>query len=365
MNIKTKLPFKGYLRTNWSRDPFTFGAYSHIAKGSGIEDLKIAGAPLNDRIFFAGEAMNTHYQSTVHAAIESGQENAQSIITLGSKSVAVIGAGAAGLAAAKDLHAAGIATVVFEGRNRIGGRIWTDDSQDAAVDLGGAFVVGDLDNPVTALADSVKAERVAFSLSESSEDLILNKKGKPTHKFFHGRMIRKVTTANGLGTDLKNLNLQHLMKHLDQQHPSAYFGYKGKDWVFREGYGQILPALHTAYEIRLNSKVTQIHHSDTGVEIALSDGSAQTFDAVLVTVPLGVLKQKKIAFHPPLSNARLAAIDRMGMGTVDKLFLFFDEAFWQDAPWIYTTHNAGLPKGQFNVWMNQHKATGAKALCAF
>lgn len=55
----------------------------------------------------------------------------------------------------------------------------------------------------------------------------------------------------------------------------------------------------------------------------------------------------------------------MGMGTVDKLFLFFDEVFWQDAPWIYTTHNGGLPKGQFAMWLNHHRATGAKVLCAF
>lgn len=364
-SIESKLPFKGYIRTNWSKDPFTFGAYSHIAKGSGIEDLKTAGSPLNNRVFFAGEAMNTRCQSTVHAAIESGRENARLIASEHRKSVAIIGAGAAGLAAAKELHSAGSNTTIFEGRNRVGGRVCTDNSQGVSVDLGAAFLVGDIDNPVTELAKAVNAELAEFPLSESTEDLILNGKGKPTNGLFHSRMLRKVTTANGLGTDLKNLNIRHLMDHTGKDHSSPYFGYKGKDLVFANGYSEVLTALQTGYDIKLNSVVTQVNHSNSGVEIVLSDQSAHSFDAVLLTVPLGVLKQGKISFNPTLSDDRIRAIDRMGMGTVDKLFLFFDEVFWQDATWIYTTHNGGLPKGQFAMWLNHHRATGAKALCAF
>ena len=365
LNIDTPLPFKGYIRTNWSKDPFTFGAYSYIAKGSGIEDLEIAGAPIHDRIFFAGEAMNTNYQSTVHAAIESGRENAQKIISHSRKSVAIIGAGASGLAAAKELHDAGMKVTVFEGRKRIGGRVWTDNSQGAAVDLGAAFLVGDIDNPVTPLANSVHAERTAFPLGESTDDLILNKRGKPTSTFLHSRMLKKVTAANGLGTDLENFNMKHFLSKMGKENEQPYFGYGGKDLAFAKGYGQILPALQTGYTIKLSTTVIQVNHSEKGVEIVSSDGSAQSFEAVIVTVPLGVLKKKEISFNPPLSEERTKAIDRMGMGTVDKLFLFFDDVFWQDAPWIYTVHNHKLPKGQFNIWLNHHRATGAKALCAF
>ena len=53
----------------------------------------------------------------------------------------------------------------------------------------------------------------------------------------------------------------------------------------------------------------------------------------------------------------------MGMGTVDKLFLMFDEQFWHDASWIFTP-NTDLPRGQFNLWMSHH-TLGLPVLAAF
>lgn len=104
IKVKTKLPFTGYARTNWSQDRFSYGAYSHIAKNSGVEDIKTLMKPIEDKIYFAGEAVNPNYQSTVHAALESGEAAASALLKTNQKSVAVIGAGAAGLAAAQCLH---------------------------------------------------------------------------------------------------------------------------------------------------------------------------------------------------------------------------------------------------------------------
>src|SRR5687767_12024597 len=66
--------------------------------------------------------------------------------------VLVVGAGMSGLTAARELALRGIEVVVLEARDRIGGRIWTDSSIGAPVDLGAAWIHGITGNPVAQLA---------------------------------------------------------------------------------------------------------------------------------------------------------------------------------------------------------------------
>ena len=78
------------------------------------------------------------------------------------KRVIVIGAGLAGLSAARDLQAAGADVVVVEARDRIGGRIWTSHHwPDLPMDLGASWIHGVEGNPLTELADAAGVERVA------------------------------------------------------------------------------------------------------------------------------------------------------------------------------------------------------------
>ncbi|MEM9054886.1 MAG: FAD-dependent oxidoreductase, partial [Pseudomonadota bacterium] len=44
----------GYLRTNWSQDPFAYGSYSYVAKGAQKRDHRRMAEPINNTIFFAG-----------------------------------------------------------------------------------------------------------------------------------------------------------------------------------------------------------------------------------------------------------------------------------------------------------------------
>src|SRR5690242_4707355 len=66
--------------------------------------------------------------------------------------VLVIGAGAAGLAAAADLQARGIAVTVLEGRDRIGGRVWSHKDFGVSLDLGASWISGRNGNPVSKIA---------------------------------------------------------------------------------------------------------------------------------------------------------------------------------------------------------------------
>lgn len=63
--------------------------------------------------------------------------------------VVVVGAGMAGLVAARLLHDSGFAVTVLEARDRLGGRVWTDDRVGAPLDLGGSWVHGVEGNPLT------------------------------------------------------------------------------------------------------------------------------------------------------------------------------------------------------------------------
>ena len=82
--------------------------------------------------------------------------------------VIVVGAGMAGLVAARLLHDSGFVVTVLEARNRLGGRTWTDDSLGAPLDLGGSWVHGVEGNPLT-----LWCKKLGVPLVESQGDRLL------------------------------------------------------------------------------------------------------------------------------------------------------------------------------------------------
>src|SRR6476620_9612260 len=82
--------------------------------------------------------------------------------------VIVLGAGMAGLVAARLLHDSGFVVTVLEARGRLGGRTWTDDSLGAPLDLGGSWVHGVDGNPLT-----LWCEKLGVSLVESQGERLL------------------------------------------------------------------------------------------------------------------------------------------------------------------------------------------------
>ena len=69
------------------------------------------------------------------------------------------------------------------------------------------------------------------------------------------------------------------------------------------------------------------HHSDATSKDKLPQ-QQQYYDYCVCTVPLGVLKQGRIHFDPPLPSQRLVAIESIGMGLLNKIVLKFDRRFW-------------------------------------
>jgi len=148
-----------YVISRWRKDRFARGSYSFLAVDAKPEDRAVIAKPTGGRLFFAGEATHSDFPATVHGALLSGQRAAAEIIAQDVESVIIIGAGVAGLAAAKHLVAAGRDVQVLEARDRIGGRVWTDRSLGVPLDMGASWIHGVRRNPLTDLADELDIKR--------------------------------------------------------------------------------------------------------------------------------------------------------------------------------------------------------------
>ncbi len=342
----------GYLRTNWSKDPYAYGSYSHIPKGAKRKDIKALEKPVGGRLFFAGEATFPDRNSTVHAAYESGQRVAEFVLEEELESVAIIGAGMSGLSAAHKLSRAGVEVTVVEARDRIGGRIFTDNSLGVPLDLGASWIHGIKQNPLTRLANQQNIERVR---SDANYVMRNGEGGELSDEDAPDWLTNVIEVQHTAGADSDQINEWAYMWVDD---------YDGADVLFPGGYSQIFNAIEGDYDIHLSTKVSRVSMTEDGVTIASKDNSAR-FDGVIVTVPLGVLKKGTLTFSPPLPERKQEAIDRLAMGTLDKLYLQFEEAFWdKDKSWIVTPNN-GLPPGEFNQWFNLYKFTGEPVLLGF
>jgi monoamine oxidase len=68
--------------TRWASDPYALGSYSYNAVGASVKTRRVLSEPVEDRLFFAGEATSLKYPATVHGAYLSGQREAERILEL-------------------------------------------------------------------------------------------------------------------------------------------------------------------------------------------------------------------------------------------------------------------------------------------
>ncbi|KAH6784164.1 protein FLOWERING locus D-like protein [Perilla frutescens var. hirtella] len=282
--------------------------------------------------------------------------------------VIVVGAGLAGLAAARQLMAFGFKVTVLEGRRRAGGRVYTKklegNNRMAAVDLGGSVLTGTLGNPLGILArqlsfslhkvrdkcplyrvDGTPVDPVSDRKVEAGFNQLLDKLSKTRQSM--GEVSQDVSLGAALETlrdplDEEEMNLFNwhlanleyanasLLSRLslafwDQDDP---YDMGGDHCFLPGGNGRLVQALLENVPIHYDKTVQAIRYGSDGVQVVVGGGQVYEGDMVLCTVPLGVLKSRSIEFIPELPQRKLDAIRRLGFGLLNKVALLFPHAFW-------------------------------------
>ncbi len=388
-------------RSSWGADPYARGSFSYLAVGSRPAQRDLLAAPVANRLFFAGEATSRSMPGTVAGARETGLRAASEVNLFGTpgERIAVIGAGIAGATAASKLANDGFEVTVLEARERVGGRIDTRTLDDwgIPIELGAGLV--DSSSTPALLSALQSLDIITLTLGESTT--IRTPEGDEIEPSMIGKdaIAAAVDAARDLPSDVPLASVIE-QAHLDdaaqpaETAPVAEVAVTPEEWVqsylrndigldFGAGadelsaqqalsdgerdadrivlgeYQSLVAGTLDGVSVWTTNAVSTLSYGDEGVGIRFATGESLQVDRAIVTVPLGVLKSGDIRFEPRLPLAHTVAIHGLGMGTVDKIWLRFDEAFWATEAVHWTIVGGDL---DITEWLNLEPLTGSPIL---
>lgn len=256
--------------------------------------------------------------------------------------VIVIGAGAAGIAAARSLLEQGRSVRILEARSRVGGRVKTVHvGNGTVVDLGAAWLHSAETNPMTALAKANELSIDTRNPNSWSTRLRLNGLDdaeiadfEATYGAYDGRsrdtafssaddcaladMLEKDSRWNALIGAMNTWNTGATIDGVSNKARKFRTGTDG-NWRVERGYGTLIDILATGLPVEFHTRVEKIDWSGRDVKVT-ANGHTVSAGRVVVTVPLSVLQAEAIEFTPALPSDKLKALDSLGMGVNNKIY---------------------------------------------
>lgn len=302
------------------------------------------------------------------------------------RDVAIVGAGAAGLTAANDLKKAGLSVVVLEARERVGGRLWTDEIDGAMLELGGQWVSPDQHALIETLADlgletysryregeSVyvgsdgEARRFTgemFPVAPETERIIDEITARldamvaeidPDRPWAHERAaewdriswdgwlrqqtdddeaIRNLAFATGSAMLTKPTHSFSLLQSLLMAASAGSYSHLvDADFILDKrvvGGLQQVPlrlAERLGEDVLLGQPVRTIEYSDAGAVVHAEQVTVRARHVVLAVAPV---LYNRISFVPPLPRLKHQMHQHFSMGFVIKVHAVYDRPFWRE-----------------------------------
>ena len=323
--------------------------------------------------------------------------------------VIVLGAGMAGLVAARLLHDSGFSVTVLEARDRIGGRTWTDDRVGAPVDLGGSWVHGVVGNPLALWCDKLGVRLI----SSEADRLIIDERASARtrttqrRKAFMGvaafdtaiafaswkskflanvRGPRSVSVKDAVELllhaswlpEVDRLVIATFIEGSEGVNGSVWDQLSAEEWFPTEGldgnaqpkggFKTLIDDVARGLDIRLGAPATALAWNAEGVVATLASGERLSADRAVVTLPVGLLRDGRFRLDPLPPPSQQAAIGRLGYGAgvLAKIYLRFPHQFWPDkSKWFGRLPDAPDRRGTFNTFVSHVEETGLPILLSF
>ena len=324
--------------------------------------------------------------------------------------VAVIGAGAAGLYVADILRNKGIKVVVYEAGDQIGGRVKSLRNQPVAtypniphlssdfpLELGASYYVG----TDSKLGSVVQAYQLATTLVDPSNNIFVLEDVPGSSAFWgsdpdfitamtfrqnlknfagNGQSVQQAIDAAGIATRAHNMLNGQIGNFYGCENALTGVGELGEEETLRTGDGKILVLTGNPMQellisrfngvlplVKLNTPITAINYAPEPILLTAAGGATYEADKVIVTAPVSVLKGGGIAFNPQLPGTYTGSLAKVGMGATFRAIVEFKRNFWGDtAGFILGAENVpefmsvGLARSTFNATL-QVTVNGPKA----
>ena len=278
--------------------------------------------------------------------------------------VVIIGAGAAGIGAAKELSTLGQNFLLLEASHRIGGRAYTEVmAPGMPFDLGAHWIMAPSENPLMPLAEAgdlvLDEETEHYTTARYFEnDAWLPRNAYEDFGNYWDEQFAALREAAD-GRDL--LSVFEVIDNDDRWAPYFHMFFaqdstrdvdrasvedvltyvrQENDLAVATGLGNLLARYGSDVPVSLNSAVRKIDWSGRDIKLHTTKGTVRA-QKIILTVSTGVLATDEIEFSPALPDWKMDAVHGLPLGSSTRVALMFDTPLLQELPAAFTVRTHG------------------------